>query len=279
MCVYQVIICTKEVSVGARKNAYSLLVEIGNAFNRFHGNAKGNTLQHKYVQSIVIHVFYSAFPIQFIFSLALFSPFPPTISFCLSQSPSPPYSLSLYPPLFIPLPLPSLLLSLPPPFPLSEALQQYLLMVYVGLTGSVTMITCTVLALTRLVFQFKGQCTCVWVLAYLVSGKDKSSEEFCFSICVCLTTCVCIHPDSIDVSTMEELLHNVCMLLRSRTREIVKASLSFIKVILFILDPKTLASHATAMVGLTLSHTHTHTHRWYYICLSPSRSAPASSLS
>lgn len=39
----QVIICTKEVSVGARKNAYSLLVEIGKAFVRFCGNTKGNT--------------------------------------------------------------------------------------------------------------------------------------------------------------------------------------------------------------------------------------------
>lgn len=43
-CVFQVIICTKEVSVGARKSAYNLLVEIGNAFVRFCGNAKGNTL-------------------------------------------------------------------------------------------------------------------------------------------------------------------------------------------------------------------------------------------
>lgn len=40
--VFQVIICTKEVSVGARKSAYNLLVEIGNAFVRFCGNAKGN---------------------------------------------------------------------------------------------------------------------------------------------------------------------------------------------------------------------------------------------
>ena len=38
------IICTKEVSVGARKNAYNLLVEIGNTFVRFCGNAKGNKL-------------------------------------------------------------------------------------------------------------------------------------------------------------------------------------------------------------------------------------------
>uniref|UniRef100_A0A8C2YZK7 Ribosomal RNA processing 12 homolog n=1 Tax=Cyclopterus lumpus TaxID=8103 RepID=A0A8C2YZK7_CYCLU len=121
----EVIICTKEVSVGARNNAYNLLVEIGNAFVRFY------------------------------------------------------------------------------------AMEQYLMLVYAGLTGSVTMITCTVLALTRLVFEYK---------------------------------------DAIDVTTREQLLHNVCLLLTSRTREIVKAALGFIKVILFIMDPKTLASHATVMM-------------------------------
>ncbi|TKS85555.1 RRP12-like protein [Collichthys lucidus] len=126
----EVIICTKEVSVGARKNAYNLLVEIGNAFVRFYGNAK-------------------------------------------------------------------------------DAMDQYLLLVYAGLTGSVTMITCTVLALTRLMFEYK---------------------------------------DAIDVATREQLLHNICLLLSSRTREIVKAALGFIKVILFIMDPKMLASHATVMM-------------------------------
>ncbi|XP_068597259.1 RRP12-like protein [Brachionichthys hirsutus] len=126
----EVIICTKEVSVGARKNAYNLLVEIGNAFVRFCGNSKG-------------------------------------------------------------------------------AMEQYLVLVYAGLTGSVTMITCTVLALTRLLFEYK---------------------------------------DAIEVTTREQLLHNVCLLLSSRTREIVKAALGFIKVILFIMDPKTLASHAAVMM-------------------------------
>ncbi|XP_074501840.1 RRP12-like protein [Sebastes fasciatus] len=126
----EVIICTKEVSVGARKNAYTLLVELGNAFVRFCGNTK-------------------------------------------------------------------------------DAMEEYLVLVYAGLTGSVTMITCTVLALTRLVFEYK---------------------------------------DAIEVNVMEQLLHNICLLLSSRTREIVKAGLSFIKVILFIMDPKTLASHATVMM-------------------------------
>jgi len=38
-----------------------------------------------------------------------------------------------------------------------DAMNQYLVLVYAGLTGSVTMITCTVLALTRLVFEYKGK--------------------------------------------------------------------------------------------------------------------------
>uniref|UniRef100_A0A8C7YIL2 Ribosomal RNA processing 12 homolog n=1 Tax=Oryzias sinensis TaxID=183150 RepID=A0A8C7YIL2_9TELE len=126
----EVIICTKEVSAGARKSAYSLLVEIGNAFVRFCGNTK-------------------------------------------------------------------------------DALEQFLVLVYAGLTGSVTMMTCAVLALTRLVFEYK---------------------------------------DFIEESTLEQLLNNVCLLLSSRTREVVKAALGFIKVILFIMDPKTLASHVTVMM-------------------------------
>lgn len=41
-----------------------------------------------------------------------------------------------------------------------DAMEQYLVLVYAGLTGSVTMITCTVLALTRLVFEYKGDPRC-----------------------------------------------------------------------------------------------------------------------
>ncbi|XP_073689985.1 RRP12-like protein [Garra rufa] len=126
----EVILCTKEMTIGARKNAYSLLVEIGNAFVRFCGNTK-------------------------------------------------------------------------------DALNEYLGQVYIGLTSSVTMITCTVLALTRIVFHYK---------------------------------------DSIDLSSLELLLQNVCLLLSSRTREIVKASLGFLKVLLFCMDVKVLASHITVIM-------------------------------
>ncbi|KAM6390031.1 RRP12-like protein isoform 1-T3 [Pluvialis apricaria] len=128
--VPEVILCTKEVSVGARKNAFVLLVEMGHAFIRF-----GPTPQ--------------------------------------------------------------------------EGMQRFLLMVYVGLTGSVTMISCTVLALTRLFFEFK---------------------------------------DHLELSVVEQLLQNICLLLASRTRDVVKAALGFLKVTLQLVDTKLLAKHVEAML-------------------------------
>uniref|UniRef100_A0A8C3SAN3 Ribosomal RNA processing 12 homolog n=1 Tax=Chelydra serpentina TaxID=8475 RepID=A0A8C3SAN3_CHESE len=126
--VPEVILCTKEVSVGARKNAFLLLVEMGEAFLRF-----GPTPQ--------------------------------------------------------------------------DAMQRFLLLVYAGLTGSVTMISCTVLALTRLLFQFKG------------------------------------------LAVAEQLLQNVCLLLGSRTRDVVKAALGFLKVALLLVDARLLAKHVQTMVS------------------------------
>ncbi|XP_031434840.1 RRP12-like protein isoform X2 [Clupea harengus] len=126
----EVIICTKEVSLGARKNAFTLLIEMGNAFTRFCGNQK-------------------------------------------------------------------------------DALEEFLCVIYVGLTGTVTMMTCTVLALSRLVFHYR---------------------------------------DSIESATLEQLLHNVCLLLTCRTRQILKVALGFLKVILFVLDVKTLAGHLSVMM-------------------------------
>ncbi|MEQ2212967.1 hypothetical protein XENOCAPTIV_007543, partial [Xenoophorus captivus] len=103
--IHIVIICTKEVSVGARKNAYSLLVEIGSAFVRFCGNKKGDAM------------------------------FLSTCRFGLM----------------------GFVQQLTLPASNVDAMEEYLALVYAGLTGSVTMITCTVLALTRLVFEYKGR--------------------------------------------------------------------------------------------------------------------------
>ncbi len=124
-------------------------------------------------------------------------------------------------------------------------MEQYLALVYAGLTGSVTMITCTVLALTRLVFEYKGRPADFPAGVRMLISVDWWTQSGAFFP----------FPDAIEVTTREQLLHNICLLLSSRTREIVKAALGFIKVILFIMDPKTLASHATVMVGTDIIDT------------------------
>ncbi|KFO34874.1 RRP12-like protein isoform X2 [Fukomys damarensis] len=123
--VPEVILCTKEVSVGARKNAFALLVEMGHAFLRFGSNQE-------------------------------------------------------------------------------EALQRYLILIYPGLVGPVTTVSCSILALTHLLFEFKGL---------------------------------------MGTSIVEQLLENVCLLLASRTRDVVKSALGFIKVAIVIMDVVHLAKH------------------------------------
>ncbi|XP_037598517.1 RRP12-like protein [Cebus imitator] len=123
--VPEVILCTKEVSVGARKNAFALLVEMGHAFLRFGSNQE-------------------------------------------------------------------------------EALQRYLVLIYPGLVGAVTMVSCSILALTHLLFEFKGL---------------------------------------MGTSTVEQLLENVCLLLASRTRDVVKSALGFIKVLVTVMGVAHLAKH------------------------------------
>ncbi|XP_050002977.1 RRP12-like protein [Alexandromys fortis] len=121
----EVILCTKEVSVGARKNAFTLLVEVGHAFLRFGSSQE-------------------------------------------------------------------------------EALQRYLVLIYPGLVGAVTTVSCSILALTHLLFEFKGL---------------------------------------MGTSTVEQLLENVCLLLASRTRDVVKSALGFIKVAVVVMDVVHLAKH------------------------------------
>lgn len=47
---------------------------------------------------------------------------------------------------------------------------------------------------------------------------------------------------------VEQLLQNICLLLASRTRDVVKAALGFLKVTLLLVDTKLLAKHVQAMV-------------------------------
>lgn len=50
-------------------------------------------------------------------------------------------------------------------------------------------------------------------------------------------------------STVEQLLENVCLLLASRTRDVVKSALGFIKVVGVVMDVAHLAKHVPLVVS------------------------------
>lgn len=54
--------------------------------------------------------------------------------------------------------------------------------------------------------------------------------------------------DHLEFSVVEQLLQNICLLLASRTRDVVKAALGFLKVTLLLVDTKLLAKHVQTMV-------------------------------
>lgn len=151
----QVILCTKEVSVGARKNAFALLVEMGHAFLRFgpsqEGEAQvtwgwgehsaprrgGSTPQNHWSKRKGRKC-----------CLAL------DLSRLLLSGHNPPPRWAQH----TVCGLGSALVQLVLPSVLPEALQRYLILIYPGLVGAVTMVSCSILALTHLLFEFKGKC-------------------------------------------------------------------------------------------------------------------------
>lgn len=53
-------------------------------------------------------------------------------------------------------------------------------------------------------------------------------------------------------NTVEQLLKNVCLLLASRTRDVVKSALGFIKVAAVVMDVAHLAKHVQLVVSARL---------------------------
>lgn len=60
------------------------------------------------------------------------------------------------------------------------------------------------------------------------------------------TGCLCT--GLMGTSTVEQLLENVCLLLASRTRDVVKSALGFIKVAVVVMDVVHLAKHVQLVV-------------------------------
>ncbi|KAH9489577.1 pre-rRNA processing protein [Bulinus truncatus] len=86
----------------------------------------------------------------------------------------------------------------------NENLRVFVRNVMAGLAGSVHMISATVIALTHIVFKFKGKLTGL---------------------------------------VIDNLIDNACLLLASKTREVTKAALGFVKVLLSAYENTVLASH------------------------------------
>ncbi|CAC5426030.1 RRP12 [Mytilus coruscus] len=86
----------------------------------------------------------------------------------------------------------------------ADVICKYFKMILAGLGGSPQMVSCTLLALTRILYEFK---------------------------------------DSIDGNLLGNIIESVCLLLTSKAREVVKSSLAFIKVLLSAYQDVQLASH------------------------------------
>ena len=67
-----------------------------------------------------------------------------------------------------------------------------------------------------------------------------------------LTVALWSPPGLMGTSTVEQLLENVCLLLASRTRDVVKSALGFIKVAVVVMDVARLAKHAPLVVSAPL---------------------------
>lgn len=91
-----------------------------------------------------------------------------------------------------------------------QALTEYFQICFAGLGGSPITITASICALSRLIYEF----------------KDKMSSEL-----------------------MNNCITNVCFLLGTNTREVCKAALGFVTVLITILDRSTLAQHLKDILG------------------------------
>lgn len=60
---------------------------------------------------------------------------------------------------------------------LPEALQRYLVLIYPGLVGAVTMVSCSILALTHLLFEFKGTCYFLKAWQALRVGRYRGGQD------------------------------------------------------------------------------------------------------
>ncbi|KAI8486218.1 pre-rRNA processing protein [Branchiostoma belcheri] len=95
-----------------------------------------------------------------------------------------------------------------------DAMEEFLQLVFAGLGGSNHMMSATVLALTRLMYEFK---------------------------------------DLISASLLSQLVESICLVLSSKAKDVVKSALGFVKVLVMTTDNITLAQHVRPLVECLVS--------------------------
>ncbi|XP_035673332.1 RRP12-like protein isoform X4 [Branchiostoma floridae] len=95
-----------------------------------------------------------------------------------------------------------------------DAIEEFLQLVFAGLGGSNHMMSATVLALTRLMYEFK---------------------------------------DLISASLLGQLVESICLVLSSKAKDVVKSALGFVKVLVMTTDNITLAQHVRPLVECLVS--------------------------
>ena len=61
---------------------------------------------------------------------------------------------------------------------------------------------------------------------------------------------ICAIAEHIGSDALEQLMQHVCLMIGSRTRDVVKSALGFLKVTLLLLDTASLGRHMETMVRL-----------------------------
>jgi ribosomal RNA-processing protein 12 len=99
------------------------------------------------------------------------------------------------------------------------------------------MISATITALSRLIFEFQGECG-------PPKGRELKADPW--------------SEDHISRQTMDDLLETVVVFLEAKNREIVKSALGFVKVAVVSLPADTTRSHLKRLVPALLNWVHDH---------------------
>ncbi len=87
----------------------------------------------------------------------------------------------------------------------------------------------------------------VWVVIFRATFQ---SLAWCMIVCALANADHVLHTDLLSTDFVKRLLSTVCTFLRSKTREVVRSTLEFIKVTIGVLLPDELLSHLEELVRL-----------------------------